>query len=60
MKFTHEEILTLMECASVALADAHVFDYIAEKLDISDGSMTELREKLHNYLNKEVTDEIQL
>ena len=56
--FDHEEILTLMECASVALADASVFDFIVEKLDISDESMIELREKLHNYLNEELKNDI--
>jgi hypothetical protein len=36
------------------LADAELFDMLAEKLDLSDDLLVELREDVHNYMTDEV------
>jgi hypothetical protein len=45
-----ENIITYLEAARVAIADADIFDHIAEQLDISDEELIRLREDLQKYL----------
>lgn len=49
--FTRAELLTILEAARTALADADIFDGIAEQMDVSDSELSRLREKLTSYLN---------
>lgn len=51
--FTDSELLALLEVARTALQDADIFVDMAVDLDISDKEMTELREKLEDYLQGE-------
>jgi len=44
------DIITYLEVARFALADADTFDYIAEELDLSDAELIRLRENLQSYL----------
>ena len=44
--FTSEEMGTILELARVALGDAEVYDYFAEKLDLSDKEMKSLQKKI--------------
>jgi hypothetical protein len=45
-----ENIIIYLEAARLALADADIFDYIAEQLDISDDELIDLRDDLQKYL----------
>jgi hypothetical protein len=45
-KFTETEQSEILEIARVALADAGIFDAMAEALDISDDYMYKLSEKI--------------
>jgi hypothetical protein len=45
-----ENITIYLEAARVAMADADIFDHIAEQLDISDEELIWLREDLQKYL----------
>ena len=49
--FSDSELLVLLEAARVTLADADVFDQIAEDMDIADGPMRSLRDRLQAYLD---------
>ncbi len=49
--FDDEEEGTILEMARVALSDAEVYDYFADKLDLSDKELKNLQEKI-----KTVTD----
>lgn len=49
--FTKEENLTILEIARVALADADIFDYIADKMDIADSELKNLQEKVNKATN---------
>lgn len=51
-KFTQEEQLIIMEAARISLADAEIFDYIADELDLDDEFLSNLRQKLEKILNK--------
>ena len=44
--FTKEEKTTVLEIARVALADATIFDYVAEKMDLADEELQKLRYKI--------------
>lgn len=48
--FSNSEMLTVLELARVALTDAEVYDYMADKLDMSDEDMKSLQEKLEKYM----------
>jgi len=43
---SEEDLLTIFEAARVALSDAEVYEYIADKLDLSDEYLKDLQEKL--------------
>lgn len=49
--FSNEEFLVICESARVALADAEVFDTIADQLDIADDELKRVVEKLQAYLD---------
>jgi hypothetical protein len=46
IKFTAEEEVNILEVARVALSDADVFDFCADKLDLSDKELKKLQEKI--------------
>ena len=51
LAFAREELVTYLEIARIALADAETFDRCAEQMDISDSEMQRLREKLTLFMN---------
>jgi len=50
-KFTAEEQLTILEIARFALSDGEMFDYVADKLDLNDGEVKDLQEKIEVVTN---------
>ena len=51
---TEHDLLVILEGFKMLLADAELFDMLAEKLDLSDNLLVELREDVHNYMTDEV------
>lgn len=51
-KEIQDNLITYLEAARVALADADAFDHLAEQLDLSDEEMIRLRDNLQTYLNQ--------
>ena len=51
---TEHDLLVILEGFKMLLADAELFDMLAEKLDLSDDLLVELREDVHNYMMDEV------
>ena len=49
--FTECEELTVMEAARVALTDAEVYDWLVDKLDLSDKELKILQEKMQIFLD---------
>ena len=49
--FTDEEEGTILETARVALSDAETYEYIADKLDLSDKELKTLQEKIERITN---------
>ena len=49
--WTDEEFITILEVARIGLADADIFDWMADMLDINDGDMVALRDKLDTVMN---------
>ncbi len=47
---TEHDLLVILEGFKMLLADAELFDLLAEKLDISDDVMVELRDDVNNYM----------
>ena len=47
---TSEQTLQLLEVAKEALRDADIFDYAADKMDLSDVEMTKLSNAVEYYL----------
>ena len=47
---TEHDLLVILEGFKMLLADAELFDMLAEKLDISDDVMVELRDDVNNYI----------
>ena len=47
---TEHDLLVILEGFKMLLADAELFDMLAEKLDISDDVMVELRDDVNNYM----------
>jgi hypothetical protein len=45
-------MLTILEAARISLADAEIFDTLAEDMDITDKELLDLRERLQNYLDE--------
>lgn len=50
--FSASELITLLEAARITLADADLFDGIADSLDISDEELKSLQDKLINFMNR--------
>jgi len=44
--FDHEEMTVILEIARIALGDACIYDEVANEMDISDGYLHDLREKI--------------
>ena len=47
---TEHDLLVILEGFKMLLADAELFDMLAEKLDISDNVLVELREDVNNFM----------
>jgi hypothetical protein len=55
---TQHDLLVILEGFRLLLADSESFDMLAEKLDLSDDVLIELREDVQNFLEDEVNNEI--
>jgi len=53
INFTEDEMVTILEVARVALCDADLFDHVADKLDLFDGYMLSLRDKLQEVMDSD-------
>lgn len=51
--FSPDNIVNLLEAARVALADADIFDELADQMDLSDDEMVALRDKLQTFMDEE-------
>ena len=47
---TEHDLLVILEGFKMLLADAELFDMLAEKLDLSDDVMVALRDDVNNYM----------
>jgi hypothetical protein len=47
---SEHDLLVILEGFKMLLADAELFDMLAEKLDLSDDVMLELRDDVNNYI----------
>ena len=47
---SEHDLLVILEGFKMLLADAELFDMLAEKLDISDNVLVELREDVNNFM----------
>ena len=47
---TEHDLLVILEGFKMLLADAELFDMLAEKLDISDDVLVEIREDVQKYI----------
>ena len=48
---TEHDLLVILEGFKMLLADAELFDMLAEKLDLSDNLLVELREDVHKFMD---------
>ena len=55
---TEHDLLVILEGFRMLLADAELFDMLAEKLDYNDDCLIELREDVQNYLEDIIVDEV--
>ena len=53
---TEHDLLVILEGFRMLLADAELFDMLAEKLDYHDDCLIELREDVKNYLEDVLVD----
>jgi len=51
---TEHDLLVILEGFKLLLADAELFDMLAEKLDISDDVLVEIREDISKFMADEV------
>ena len=51
---TEHDLLVILEGFKMLLADAELFDMLAEKLDLSDDVMCEIREDVNKFIEDEV------
>ena len=51
---SEHDLLVILEGFKLLLADAELFDMLAEKLDISDDVLVEIREDVSKYMADEV------
>ena len=47
---TEHDLLVILEGFKMLLADAELFDMLAEKLDLSDDVMVEIRDDVNNFM----------
>ena len=47
---TEHDLLVILEGFKMLLADAELFDMLAEKLDLSDNALVEIREDINNFM----------
>ena len=47
---TEHDLLVILEGFRMLLADAELFDMLAEKLDLSDNVLVEIREDVNNFM----------
>ena len=47
---TEHDLLVILEGFKMLLADAELFDMLAEKLDLSDNVMVEIRDDVNNFM----------
>lgn len=47
---SEHDLLVILEGFKMLLADAELFDMLAEKLDLSDNALVEIREDVNNYI----------
>ena len=47
---TEHDLLVILEGFKMLLADAELFDMLAEKLDLSDDVMIQLRDDVNNFI----------
>ena len=51
---TEHDLLVILEGFKMLLADAELFDMLAEKLDLSDDVMCEIRDDVAKFMDNEV------
>ena len=51
---TEHDLLVILEGFKMLLADAELFDMLAEKLDISDDAMCKIRDDVAKFMEDEV------
>jgi len=51
---TEHDLLVILEGFRMCLADAELFDMLADKLDYPDEMLIELRDDVHKYIEDEV------
>jgi hypothetical protein len=51
---SEHDLLVILEGFRMLLADAELFDMLAEKLDLSDEALIEIREDVQKYIEDEV------
>ena len=51
---TEHDLLVILEGFKMLLADAELFDMLAEKLDLSDDVLVEIREDISKFMADEV------
>ena len=47
---TEHDLLVILEGFKMLLADSELFDMLAEKLDLSDSALVEIREDVNNFM----------
>ena len=47
---SEQDLLVILEGFKMLLADAELFDMLAEKLDLSDNALVEIREDVNNFM----------
>ena len=47
---SEHDLLVILEVFKMLLADAELFDMLAEKLDLSDNVLVEIREDVNNFM----------
>jgi len=51
---TEHDLLVILEGFKMLLADAELFNMLAEKLDLSDNALVEIREDVAKFMDNEV------
>ena len=51
---SEHDLLVILEGFKMLLADAELFDMLAEKLDLSDDALVEIREDVNSFIKDEL------